>query len=192
MASHKYLGDYRLENVEKNGKLKTVAVYRGRYYRFINPEALRKDRTRLIVSAAVFWLAQLVALTVPSDWAHLMFVIMPMVFAMLPFWFASMGIYTAFAVRPPLRRDQAEKVESRFSGGSLIAALLSGASFTGSFVAFFTHTQAHPAGDVIFALCAAAQTAGAIVCFTARSHFRAEAVSEDSSDASSGETADEP
>ena len=174
MASHKYVGDYRLENVEKNGKLKTVAVYRGKYYRFVNPAALSADRVKLLVCAGVFWLAQLIALTLPSDWAHLVFVIMPMVFSLLPFWFVSMGLYTAFIASPPLRSEQAEKVETRFAGGSLIAAALSGASFTGSFVAFFTHIRIHPVNDVIFAFCAAAQVAAAIVCFMARSRFKTE------------------
>lgn len=182
MASQKYLGDYRLENVEKNGKLKTVAVYGGKYYRFINPTALYNNRVKLVSCAVAFWLAQLTALTLPSDWGHLMFVIMPMVFAMLPFWFASMAIFTAYAAKPPFRRDQAEKAESRFSGGSLIAAALSGASFTGSFVAFFTHLRVHPVNDVIFALCAAVQTTAAIICFTARSHFKTEVVSDDTTE----------
>ena len=122
----------------------------------------------------------------PSDWGHLVFVIMPMVFAMLPFWFASVGLYTAYYVKPPLRREQAENVQSRFAGGSLIAALLSGASFTGTFVAFFTHIRIHPVNDVIFAVCAAVQTAAAIVCFTARSHFKTEAVSDGQTDEKNG------
>ena len=69
-----------------------------------------------------------------------------------------------------------------FSGGSLIAAALSGASFTGSFVAFFTHLRVHPVNDVIFALCAAVQTTAAIICFTARSHFKTEVVSDDTTE----------
>ena len=182
MASHKYLGDYRLENIEKNGKIKTVAVYRGKNYAFVDPAALSRSRTRLLACGGVFWLAQALALTLPSDWGHLVFVIMPMVFAMLPFWFASAGLYTAYYVRPPLRREQAEKVQSRFAGGSLMAALLSGASFTGTFVAFFTHIRIHPVNDVIFAVCAAVQTAAAIVCFAARSQFRTEIVSDGHTD----------
>ena len=176
MASHKYLGDYRLENIEKNGKLKTVAVYRGKYYAFVDPNALSRERTKLLVCGGGFWLAQLVGLTLPSDWGHIVFVIMPMVFAMLPFWFVSMGLYTAYFAKHPLRREQAEKVQPRFAGGSLMAATLSGASFTGSFVAYFTHIRIHPVNDVIFSLCAAAQTSAAIICFMSRSRFKTEVV----------------
>ena len=158
MASHKYLGDYRLENIEKNGRLKTVAVYRGKYYGFVDPAGLASDRVKLLVCGGAFWMAQLVALTISSDWGRLLYVIMPMVFAMLAFWFATLGLYTAYFAKPPLRREQAEKVQSRLAGGSLIAAALSGASFTGSFIAFFTHMRIHPVNDVIFALCAGAQT----------------------------------
>ena len=182
MASHKYLGDYRLENIEKNGRLKTVAVYRGKYYAFVDPASLSRERVKLLVCGGAFWLAQLIALTLPSDWARLPFVIMPMVFAMLPFWFASLGLYTAYFAGLPLRREQAEKVQSRFAGGSLIAAALSGASLIGSFVGYFTAIRIHPVNDVIFTLCAAVQTAGAILCFLSRSRFRTEVISDESSD----------
>lgn len=180
MASHKYLGDYRLENVEKNGKLKTVAVYRGKYYAFVDPAALSRDRVKLLVCGGVFWLAQLIALTLPSDFGHQLFVIMPMVFAMLPFWFASMGLYTAYFAKRPMIREQAEKVQSRFAGGSVIAAALSGASLIGSFTAFFTCVRIHPVNDAIFTLCAAAQTAAAILCFMSRARFRTVVISNDS------------
>lgn len=176
MASHKYLGDYRLENIEKNGKLKTVAVYRGKYYDFVDPAAIERARVKLLVCAGIFWLTLLVALTLPSDWGHIVFVIMPMVFAMLPFWFVSMGLYAAYYAKRPLRREQAEKVQPRFAGGSVIAAALSGASLTGSFVAYFTHIRIHPVNDVIFSLCAAAQTLAAILCFMSRSRFKTEVV----------------
>ena len=177
MASHKYLGDYRLENVEKNGKLKTVAVYKGKYYAFVDPLSLSRDRVKLLVCGGAFWLAQLIALTLPSDWARLPFVIMPMVFAMLAFWFASLGLYTAYFAKSPLVREQAEKVQSRFAGGSLIAAALSGASFIGSFVGYFTAIRIRPVNDVIFTLCAAVQTAGAILCFLSRERFKTGVVS---------------
>ena len=179
MASRKYLGDYRLENVEKNGKLKTVAVYRGKHYGFRNPEALRKERPKLIACAAAFWFFQLAALTVRTRCAHYIFVIMPMAFAMLPFWFTSMGLYTALTVKGSMIHEQADKLESRFSGGSLIAAALSGAALTGSFVVFFLIGQIPAAGDILFVFSAAAQTLAAVLCFRSRSCLKTEVVSDD-------------
>lgn len=178
MASRKYLEDYRLENVEINGRLKTVAVYRGKYYRFRNLMALRRERPKLLVCAAAFWLSELTALLVPAGIAHYAFIILPMVFAMLPFWFASLGIYSAMTAPPEMTREQAEKTESRLAGGSLIAAALSGAAVTGSFVVFLLTGRTPSVWDILFILCAAAQTAAAVICFRLRGCVKTDAVSE--------------
>ena len=174
MASRNYLNDYRLENVEKNGKLKTVAVYKGKAYRFRDPAALAKARPVLIAAACCFWLFQLVALTVRTRCAHYLFAVMPMVFAMLPFFFASRGIFTAAASRGDMRREQAEKLEPRLAGGSLIAAFLSGASLVGSVISFIIVREAPTAGDMAFILSAALQTVSAALCFTKRASVRTE------------------
>ena len=190
MASHKYLKDYRLENVEKNGKLRTIAVYRGQYYRFLNPGALRRERVRLLVCTAVFWLCELAALTVRTRFGHYAFVILPMALAMLPFWFASMGVTAALRYGSGdqlMKRETAEKLESRFAGGSVIAALFTGASLIGSVFAFFLAGRVFSAGDAVFVLCAAAQTAAAVACFQTRGCMRTGTVGNPPGDASTGD-----
>lgn len=170
MSSRKYAGDYRLENVERGGKLKAVAVYRGKRYRLADRAAFERVMPRLIGLATAFWLAQLIALLLRTQCAHIIYVIMPMVFAMLPFWMACKAIYSAVSGSRGtyFTREQSDKLQSRLAGGSVIAAALTGASFIGTFVYFVSSGSVPTAADIAFALCTAVQTAAGALCFTQR------------------------
>ncbi len=172
MSFRKYAGDYRLENVPgRSGKLRTVAVYKGDGYGFSADDGeLRRAKPQLIGCVLLFWLSQLIALSLNTRCARCMWVLMPQAFALLAFGFVTVGVWMLLRARLPMTREYAERMRDRFSGGALMAMLLNGAALIGSLIAavMFRNELMLPA-DIIFVVLLALAQAACVLCFVRRS-----------------------
>ena len=126
MIFNRYAGDYRLENqTDASGRLKTVAVYRGREYYL----ALSAGELRTFCRKWLLWLLPIAALFVPGFFLNgaggrRPYVTLPYIALLLP-------LYLSAAMLPLLRRERTcferkdrDRIERRSRGCPLLIALL--------------------------------------------------------------------
>jgi hypothetical protein len=137
MVTKKYANDYRLENVlAPGGKLKTVAVYRGSYFRFLAPaESIRRLKYLYLgsaVLAAGFWLA-LMFLNLrraEGSWALLL----PAGIGIFAMFYEGCGIWRLFTAGEKVTREHNDKLYKRLSAASMCHLILGGLGAVGGVV----------------------------------------------------------
>lgn len=135
MGIRKYANDYRLENISVGkGKLKTVPVYAGKYFRFTAPEAVvRRMRVLYPVCWGVGALAWLAVMWMDLHETKLSWcVLLPMAAAALCLFFEGGGIYRLLTAKEQVTREHHDKLYDRVAGASLCHLISGGLAVAGS------------------------------------------------------------
>ncbi|MBR5501398.1 MAG: hypothetical protein IKV55_00020 [Oscillospiraceae bacterium] len=172
MGNKKYRSDYKLRyDADDKGRIKADAVYTGSLYRFAADADVRQrgaKRTALFTAAA--WLAWLLPLLVKSAAAHAFYVIFPHVGSGIALWYLALGAAAFVRSGEPLSRQQSEQLQNRLGGGSAVGMALALISFAGC--AVFMLNSGAAAGDMVFALGAAAQAGCCLMAWRERDTAR--------------------
>lgn len=175
MGIRKYTDDYRLENRPgKNGKLKTVAVYRGDYYDYAQPQEVLTRMKRIygvLSGAAVVFEALLLIFTslLPGDFRP---AALPMALLLLPMFFTVRAVYTLFTCTAPLIREQADRLGKGLPPGALFQTILAFAVFGILLASLIVTGFTMPL--FLYTLAAAALTAVSLPMFLLRKNLAVE------------------
>lgn len=137
MVSKKYAADYRLENVrDKQGKLKTIAVYRGTRYTFkASPQAVRRTAILYALLTAASLLCFGVTLFLNTAVMRQFYVLIPLLCCLLPLGYLTIAVIYTFTSAPPLTRERRDKICDRLAHTTLLLMFFSGVSLLGAGVA---------------------------------------------------------
>ncbi|MBO5077872.1 MAG: hypothetical protein J5584_09795 [Clostridia bacterium] len=140
MVSRRYVGDYRLENVkDKNGKLVTKPVYKGKYYVFEKSAEEAGRGIRSLTACAVLAVLTLVlglALVGNKGFASQYYTVLPMVICTLPLAYLCVAVYYLLTSKLPVIRERKEKMSDRVAKCSFVTMLLAGWNLSGILLAF--------------------------------------------------------
>ena len=158
MGNKKYRSDYTLRyDADEKGRIKADAVYTGSRYRFAADEQTRlRSAKRTVLFVAAAWLAWLLPLLVKSAASHAFYIIFPQVGSGIALWYLTLGAAAFLRGGESLSRQQSEQLQNRLGGGCAVSMMLAAVSFVGCVVFLLQNGAA--AGDILFALGAAAQT----------------------------------
>ena len=160
MAARKYLGDYIIEDQldPKTGRLKSVAVYTGKWFAFTHDgETMRRLRRRCYALTAVCAALFIAGLLTAAPCCRTMYVILPYAVLEFPIFYAAAGCARLKRAEGAITREHRDKIANRLPTAALLILIFSGVSAAGCIVrAFITGMTAR---DVVFLLCAAAMAA---------------------------------
>ncbi len=141
MISKKYAADYRLENVrDKQGRLKTVAVYRGTRYTFkASPQAVRRAAVLFAFFTALSILCFGTALFLNTEVLHRFYVLFPFLGCLLPLGYLSIAVFYIFTATPPFTRERRDKICDRTAYTTILLMIFSGLSAVGATLSCVFH-----------------------------------------------------
>lgn len=137
MVTNKYANDYRLENIlGKNGKLVTVAVYRGLYFRFLAPPATIR-RMKIVYPAAfaasaAAWLVLACLNLRGAAWGWS--ILMPMALSLIAIFFEGGAVWRLCTAKDKVTREHNDKLYQRMAASSACHMVLGGVGAVGSIV----------------------------------------------------------
>lgn len=150
MISKKYLVDYRVvETVDDKGKIRAEAVYIGGDY-VVEPPVAVRDRWLILGLSALSWVAFIGALLPVTDAAQIAYVMLPYVACMVTMYLMTGAAIMFVREKEIMTREKAEKISKRVLYGTLLTAVLSGASFIALTVTIITSDSEFPANDILF------------------------------------------
>ena len=159
MVSRRYVGDYRLENDrDKNGKLVTKPVYKGKYYVFEkNAEEVQRATRMLVVCALTAIIALAIGLTFVGNkgFSSQFYTVLPQAICVLPLAYFCVAVYYLLTTKLPATRERKEKMSDRVSKCSFIMLLMAGWNLSGILLAFIlklSRVEKRPVltGDVVY------------------------------------------
>lgn len=156
LASKKYVSDYRLENQPspKNGRVKTVPVYRGQCYVYdADRPSLRQSQIFFTVATAISLAAFLLVLMLNAPCGHAMYVMMPFSALVFPLFFAAASCLRLWQKGEWFTREHRDKTGQRLNTCALVMAILSCMSLVGHIV--YACVTGFAAKDFISLACAA-------------------------------------
>lgn len=121
MVRKKYADDFRLENVlDTNGKLKTKAVYRGKWYRFRSDSDVIGRMKRIYTALAIVSVLVLLAMLFTTDtMGNFWYVVMPLACNLIPVFFVVIGCWRLLTARDRVTREHKDKIHDRLAPASL-------------------------------------------------------------------------
>ena len=172
MARKRYIKDYRLvETMDARGRIQTSYEYIGPAYGYVlGPEAVRREKRRVLRLLVLGWLAFVGALLPDARAMHGAYVALPFVFTALPLGLLTDLAFTAMPKSEPLRHQQADLLANRYPPAALWTAILPGIALAGMLVRLLVTGDA-AWGDGVFAACALALIACGGVLYSRRSRF---------------------
>ena len=137
MISGKYAADYRLENElnPRNGKLRTVTVYRGPLFSFVRSEAIIKKMRLLyplLTGLSVLIYAGLLFTNTAAG--HTFYVMLPIAPLCFPLLYAMAGCWRLLTAKAQVTREHRDKTQNRLAATSACMMGFSGASVIGHIV----------------------------------------------------------
>lgn len=169
MAKKKYVRDYEFsDTLDAKGRVKSVPVYVGAYFRFNDPAAAKKSRPLLLAAVLLGWIAYVMALWPPSGAGKLMYVILPFVFAAVPLWYLSAATWTLFRAEEKLKRSEAEKVAGNLPSASVFGIILTAVALIAEGVTAIAAPEKLNAADIAFAAGAGILCAAFVLSFSRR------------------------
>lgn len=179
MAKYKYAGDYRLENVlDRNGKMTTVSVYRGTYYRFLAPDATVRLMKRLYLEiyivALACWFALLCMNLRRTNFGWL--VLVPMALAAIAVLFEGCAMWRLATAGDKVTREHNDKLYGRVASASTAHMILGGIGLVGSILILCTN--AFRRQYLLVLLLQLLFTVGGFVMFRFRKNLQMEPVPE--------------
>lgn len=153
MAKKKYVRDYEFsDTLDSKGRVKSVPVYVGAYFRFCDAAAAKKSGRILAPAAVVGWLAYLAALWLPSGAGKLMYVILPFVFSVVPLWYVSTAVFALLRAGDKLKRSEAEKVSGNLPSASVFGIILTAAALLAEGITAIAAPEKLNSSDIAFAV----------------------------------------
>lgn len=140
MGARKYAGDYRLENVPgKGGKLRTVPVYRGAYFRFSSPpDRLRRAKRNCVIFLCAASAGLLVPMLLTGDLLRRWYVVLPLVLALVPAFGLWRSACLLLRAGERIIREHKEQMQERMAARSIALLILAALSLAGQIGAFLT------------------------------------------------------
>ncbi len=140
MGARRYAGDYRLENVlGKNGKLRTVPVYRGTYFHFSLPtEQLHRLRRKKLILLCAASLGLAVPMFLTGELMRRWYVLLPLVLSLLPAAGLWVSVCHLFRAGEKVIREHKEQMQERFAARSAALWILAVLSLAGQLAALFS------------------------------------------------------
>ena len=164
MGLKKYVNDYRNEYIIKpNGKPGMIAIYKGKYFRFVADEAsIKKAKVRFSILSVTALILTVIPLIYKSVGADTLYVALPHVIAFFPLVHLLMGVWSFIYRKPPFIREFNDKIKTRTTASSAISMSILGATAIAEAVTCVI--SGFPFPDVIYflILSAAAVATGAI------------------------------
>ena len=154
MARKRYIKDYRLvETMDARGRIQTSYEYIGPDYGYVlGPEAVGKEKRRILCLLLLGWLAYVGALLPDARAMHGVYVALPFVFTALPLGLLTDLVFTALPKTEPLNHQQADRLANRYPPACLWIAVLPGIALAGMLVRLLV-TKDAAWGDGVFAAC---------------------------------------
>ena len=136
MGIRKYASDYRLEeHVLPNGKSQTTRIYQGPHFRFVAPEEEVAQLRRKILLASALVIVGLIPLFLNNTQiGRTFYVMIPMAFTLLPWYYALLAGWRIGKVVQPLIREEKDSTDVRLHRTCPWLLGLVGATFAGSLV----------------------------------------------------------
>lgn len=130
MGFRKYVKDYSNEYIIKpNGKPGVIAVYKGKYFRFVADEGRLKKAKIVFASLSVLaTVLCIIPFLYRSNGSHTMYVSLPHVACLFPILHLLMGVYNFCFRKPPFVREYKDKTEGRITASSIASACFLGAT----------------------------------------------------------------
>ena len=169
MSYRKYLKDYQLEEyIDEKGRTRNRAIYVAGDY-IISPAIPKGDRYYMLAASIFSWFTLIGALIPKTRASQLFYIILPFVFAALPMFFMTAGIFNLLFEDEYMTRERADKIVNRLPICPLIAAALSVAAFLGHAVTAVISWNSMLSGDILFgALSLLTAAAASFVYFRCR------------------------
>lgn len=132
----KYVQDYRLENrVGRDGKLRTVPVYKGDWFDFTaDPASVARAKTTYPALIAASGVLLLYLLIFTNHMDNQWYVVLPAAFSLIFWLFAALSVYRLLRAKGPVTREHKDKLYDRMAPMSLIFTILLGLCSVGSVV----------------------------------------------------------
>ncbi len=129
MGFKKYVNDYRNEYIIKpNGKPGMLAVYKGKYFKFVADEgSLKKARITFGILSVFATALTIIPFFYKSVGADTLYVALPHVIALFPLLHLLMGVWSFWFRKPPLIREYNDKIKTRITVSSVASMLILGA-----------------------------------------------------------------
>lgn len=165
LQSRKYVDDYRLDNVlEPDGRLRTVSVYSGGWYGFVQKgAALVRLKTVCAASALIAAASAFFALWRSVPVMRVWYVCLPAVFTLLPAGMAVVSAAYILTAGEKVTREHRDKCTDRMKGASLGLVVLSALTLAGETV-YLIMNGASP-GDIPTAVSTAVTLAASLILF---------------------------
>lgn len=130
MGYRKYVKDYSNEYIIKpNGKPGIIAVYKGKYFRFVADEAIISRAKVIFAILSVFsTVACIIPFLYRSVGSHTLYVALPHALCLFPLVHLLMGVYSFCFRTPPFVREYKDKIEGRITAFSITSACCLGAT----------------------------------------------------------------
>lgn len=183
MVTNKYANDYRLENIlGKNGKLVTVAVYRGLYFRFTAPQDTIR-RMKIIYPAAfavsmAAWLALMCVNLRGVAWSWS--VLVPMAIGVIAMLFEGCAVWRLCTAGEKVTREHNDKLYTRMASSSACHMVLGGIGLIGSVIVLCINSFRWT--YVLALLATAVFEAGGIVMFRFRKNLVMDVIAQNSTE----------
>ena len=167
-SEKKYAEDYRLDNnTDRNGRLRTVSVYHGPYFRFLADAGTVERAKRLFPALSLLCLCAVLApLLMDARMTHSWYVLLPLVLGLFPAAYLLMGAWRLLRAGELVTREHRDKLYDRFAGWSMVLLILSALSLLGQAVYYLR--EPFEAANLPVTLCTLVLIASGAVLFTRR------------------------
>lgn len=138
MVSRKYTSDYRLENVEgKDGKTKTVAVYRGDLFDWIvSKEEVEKIKKIFTFSTIIEWVLLMISLSLNTNKSRVMYVSLPLIAVAFPLLGQTDCLFVLRKIKKSVERKDKDKVSEKLVSYIFVTLFLSSCSAIGHVISW--------------------------------------------------------
>lgn len=165
MVTNKYASDYRLENVEKNGRLVTVPVYRGDWFRLLtDDEQTKKSKGLFLILTLLIAVFYLGALFLNTPCTRVMYVMLPFAAMCFPIFYMVTALVELLRYKGKSDRERKDIISTRFSSTSVICMVFSGGSFIGHIINWILNGE--QTSDIVFLGFTAAVLVASIAVFS--------------------------
>ena len=175
MVTKKYVKDYKFsETVTERGRIKTEAVYTGAYFRLKDASGAKRAVKPMLVLLCALWVLFVSSLVPNSKAAHILYVLLPYVFAALPLGRLTQSVLFVGRAGDKLIRSEADRISKQLPSAALWLMILSGVPAVGLAVTLLIKNTALGGADVLFLCSCAAMFVTGLAIFRRREVFSSE------------------
>ena len=163
------ISDYTLrEEIDEKGRFHTAYQYTGKPYRFgVGQSAALAEGRKLLVLMVSAWAAYVLAMLLPSEAMHNLYVALPFVFTAVPLFLLTETLLQLRKLKEPLEKRHADRMNHRYPPQALMAAVFPCFALLGELIVMIMGNIRLP-GDVVFVICALWLCFAGVRCFRSR------------------------